>query len=402
MYYSSRIYLVGLSALYAIIACSASSSSDYGWGSSDSGPDGLYVPSDAPPNSQCKSEGDQDEDGDGYTVNQGDCNDCNPAVNPGAFDVPGNGIDDDCNGAADDQAVRCDMGLLVADNDPYNAARAMELCRNSTWEAQGGDKTWGVLAAGYTKADGAPGMADISHGLLPSFGVNPTRAGSAMLALSSGAARDPSQVGYENPSGYDTGTKGSPPEGYPKESQACPGVKTGSCNNPAALELEIRVPTNANSFSFDFNFFTYEFPNWICSEYNDFFVTLLWPKAAGLPDSNISFDGLGNSISVNASFLQVCDAQSAGSFGQMQKWYDCLLGSGALQGTGFGKDSASSSNHAATGWLITRTSVDPGSVIKLRFAIWDSGDTQLDSTVLIDNFQWYIDGYEDTVTTPIL
>jgi hypothetical protein len=33
------------------------------------------------------------------------------------------------------------------------------------------------------------------------------------------------------------------------------------------------VPSNAKSFSYQQNFFTYEFPNWICSEFNDFFVT---------------------------------------------------------------------------------------------------------------------------------
>ncbi len=40
-----------------------------------------------------------DNDGDGYTVDQGDCDDHNPNVHPGAVDVCGNGIDEDCNGA---------------------------------------------------------------------------------------------------------------------------------------------------------------------------------------------------------------------------------------------------------------------------------------------------------------
>ena len=32
--------------------------------------------------------------------------------------------------------------------------------------------------------------------------------------------------------------------------------------------------------------------------------------------------------------------------------------------------------------------VQPGSIITLRFAIWDSGDGILDSLALIDNFRW--------------
>jgi hypothetical protein len=40
----------------------------------------------------------EDADGDG-AVPPADCNDANPAVKPGATDVPGNGVDEDCNGA---------------------------------------------------------------------------------------------------------------------------------------------------------------------------------------------------------------------------------------------------------------------------------------------------------------
>jgi len=42
--------------------------------------------------------GDVDRDGDGFTPNQGDCNDDDRAIHPGAFDIPGDGVDQDCNG----------------------------------------------------------------------------------------------------------------------------------------------------------------------------------------------------------------------------------------------------------------------------------------------------------------
>ena len=42
---------------------------------------------------------DIDNDGDGYTENQGDCNDNSATVYPVAVDICGDGIDQDCSGA---------------------------------------------------------------------------------------------------------------------------------------------------------------------------------------------------------------------------------------------------------------------------------------------------------------
>jgi MYXO-CTERM domain-containing protein len=43
----------------------------------------------------------EDNDGDGHTVEAGDCDDCDPAVFPGATELC-NGIDDDCDGLVDE------------------------------------------------------------------------------------------------------------------------------------------------------------------------------------------------------------------------------------------------------------------------------------------------------------
>ena len=45
--------------------------------------------------------GSWDNDGDGYTPEDGDCDDNNPDVNPGAEETPGDGVDSNCDGEDD-------------------------------------------------------------------------------------------------------------------------------------------------------------------------------------------------------------------------------------------------------------------------------------------------------------
>lgn len=59
-----------------------------------------------------------DSDNDGYTVAEGDCNDGNASINPGASDIANNGIDEDCSGAD-----RVDATLLDTDGDGFTPAQ---------------------------------------------------------------------------------------------------------------------------------------------------------------------------------------------------------------------------------------------------------------------------------------
>lgn len=330
------------------------------------------------------SDPENDYDGDGFPAKL-DCNECDPAVNPGAFDVAGNGIDEDCNGTADDEAADCDTGLSMTAADPFEAAKAMGLCK----KADPKGKDWGVVAARYIRPDGTSASPNLDVGVLSKFGTNAPRSGSALLALSSGYARAPGDSGYVGGDTRDKGILHGAPAGYPKEFAGCPaGVITGDPQDGIGLELKIRVPTNAKSFQYSENFFTYEYSRWVCSTFNDFFVTMMDPIPAGLTDGNIAFDSLNNPISVNNGLLQVC---TPGTFAG--KSFTCPQGTAGLAGTGF-------ENHAATGWLTTSAPVTAGEVITLQFSIWDSGDGNLDSTVLIDDFSFSVDGADGTKTLP--
>jgi uncharacterized protein (TIGR02145 family) len=61
-----------------------------------------------------------DYDNDSYTEAEGDCNDFNPTIHPGATEIPGNDIDEDCNGFID-----C---YIDTDNDNFGSISVVANC----------------------------------------------------------------------------------------------------------------------------------------------------------------------------------------------------------------------------------------------------------------------------------
>jgi hypothetical protein len=239
------------------------------------------------------------------------------------------------------------------------------------------------------------------HGILPGFGpAFPPRAGKRLLALSSGVARAPGQAGFTSDCSDSFPVDGTDlPQGFDGASSSCK-LDDAATNvvDAVALELRVRMPTNVTALGFDSAFFTDEYPAYICTPYNDFFQVLVQPKRmGGTADGNVVFDRDDNAVSVNNSLLGVCEPGRHGD-----KDFACPLGIKPLAGTGFDDCSASLISPgglsslfdrdkpygASTGWLNTEFAVTPGEVITLRFAIWDSGDSSLDSTTIIDHMRF--------------
>jgi hypothetical protein len=225
----------------------------------------------------------------------------------------------------------------------------------------------------------------------------PTLEGSKMVILSSGIAQQLTQAGaYAS-----TALPGNDPLNLPpplnpnpvSANQTCSDnpalVGTGDCSNTIQVQwsqgsgaydygemrMSGQVPQGASGFSYNFAFFSTEYPVFYKSSFNDMYIAWLQSE---IWTGNVSFDEMGNPISLNAGFLDYKDAPNS---------YDCPAPCTApeLQGTAM-------QGHAGTKWLSTTAGVVPGEDFIIVFAIFDLSDNILDSVVIIDNFEWNCEG----------
>jgi hypothetical protein len=364
-----------------------------------------------------------DADGDGFTTCGGDCCDSTecpePAlVNPGAFEIAGNGVDDDCNPTTNDNAPAvCDQGLASNSTTAFEYAEAMDLCQMTSLA----EKTWGVIDAKLTLASGT-GVPDTEgFAIRPRFGTNVTpQAGSRMVVLSTGGAAgktDTNPAFHAFDAGYThTGTNSSafPADWFTANGSkiphapGCPASAGLSAFDPVMLTLKLRVPTNARSFSVSTSFFAADFPEYVCSGNADVFVVLLdstYNGAAPNPaDKNLAIVKppgavVAQPLDVDLGFgdtglfTQCKNGATGCTTGATPSTITTCTSTAMLTNTGF--DDASANDCEATsivggstGWLVTRGNVVPGEVITLRFAIWDTVDHSLDSLAILDNFRW--------------
>ncbi|MBK8996274.1 MAG: choice-of-anchor L domain-containing protein [Myxococcales bacterium] len=397
---------------------------------------------------QCNS-ATTDCDGDGWLVSEGDCCDkpgtCGSEpqyVNPGAVEVVGNGIDDNCNAKVDlfdqEDALPCDQALASNSSTPGDYAKAMGICRTTTENPAKNQKTWGLITAEILRADGSALGDARARSIRPKFGTNnvPIEGGS-MAVLSSGIAADGTQTNPGPnggaPSGSNVSTTHAPastvnistctdsrcikdwfttanlPLKAANALPVAPNCGSGTSGGPATpndsvmLRLRLRAPTNARAFSFNSYFLSAEYPEFVCTSYNDQVIALVdTPSGTPSPianpvdknlmtylDSSAKKWPIGINIAAGTSLFAVCENQATNPscWDTDVNSASCAAGISTLLGTGFDKQ-GSCTIGGGTYWLTTAGNVIPGQIVELRIVVWDVGDTAYDSATLLDGFKW--------------
>ena len=386
-----------------------------------------------------------DCDGDGWMVGDGDCCDqpgsCGSQpelVNPGAIEVVGNGVDDNCNSLTDlfdlQDTVPCDASIPSDSSDPIEYAKAMGICRTTTEEAAPAERTWGLISASLGRADGTPLTFADGKSIRPAFGTAiPPLEGASLVVLSTGLAADGTQTD-PGPNGGPAFNPSTSHGGTPVDIQACtesfcvsdwfstenlplksanqlptaPDCGSGSSGSPnlahdsVMLVLRMRAPTNAQAFSFNAYFFSSEYPEFVCSSYNDQLIALVDTPTGSPPipnpvDKNLmtySSNGvqwpIGINVAAGTGLFSVCESEITNPecWDSSVSSGSCELGEDQLASTGFESGPDGCTRGGGTYWLTTTGNVIPGEEVTIRIAIWDVGDSVLDSLTLIDGFRW--------------
>jgi len=288
-----------------------------------------------------------DSDGDGSTACGGDCDDSDPSRSPDYVEIPGDKVDNDCDGQVDNVAG-CDCGAGVGE------VQSFDLCLPT-----GVTVTKGGAAGAQATRQSAYGAIKPRNGCgFYTLSTGPAWATSVQIGTSMGTSGNPvSQTGC-----MVCTTPGSTQWIHPGPNGCC---ESKTENDPAWLKLVVKVPKNAQGFKFDFLFISAEYPEWVHTAYNDTFYAV--EKTSALPQvQNISFDINGQPLTVNNGWFE-----------------NPATPTQAITGTGYDNGVGSSS-----GWLTTTAPCTPGENLELTFWIHDEGDHIYDSAVIIDNWQW--------------
>jgi len=162
------------------------------------------------------------------------------------------------------------------------------------------------------------------------------------------------------------------------------------------------------------HFMSAEWPEYVCTSFNDLFVTLVDSQGVGNPaDKNIAIYKTQNNqtypVGVNIAkaapgLFTECKNGAFACYGNGGNYNNCTAGVGPLAGTGMqalglgDNCGANDTTGGGTGWLKLAGNVKPGETMEIRFVIWDTGDSAWDSLILLDDWVWSVQASQPGVT----
>lgn len=169
-------------------------------------------------------------------------------------------------------------------------------------------------------------------------------------------------------------------------SESLPGLWSGTANDLLWLRFEIDVPAGAAGFRADVAVFSAEYPERVGAPANDAFVW--WLESNAFTGNLATYDGRPMTVTGLRTLME--DPERNGNAPALAR-----TGFEGVEGTDCeldGKVISPCPQGATSGWLTITGPTEPGETATIVLALFDQGDDDLDTVVVVDNWRWYCRG----------
>jgi len=280
-----------------------------------------------------------------------------------------------CPGSADDSTPLVGSTFASVDETAWRIARELG---NAFWTPREGSNLL-VLSTGTLPLPDASGRIELAP---------------AQTHAADGDNGNPDDASLPAPisaaPGSNGGAGGTPfmgCDGVGDCSETLPGLLgAGPVNDLLSMSFDVAVPGRTRGFRVDVAWLSAEFPARVDAAQNDAFV--LWVSSEAYV-GNIATDA-GRPMTATGLRPRLVEAELHGDA-------PALIGTGMAGSTGGPctfpwADYAQCPRGAASGWLTLDGPANPGEILTVTAALFDHGDTELDTIVLLDDWRWHCAG----------